>query len=1113
MSNARLLAAIAVAGCLALVRSPCRAEPADGPEFFEKKVRPVLVEHCFKCHADQEVKAPKGGLRLDSRAGLLRGGDNGPAVVPGEPDKSRLIEAIRYQNADLQMPPKGKLPDATIADLAAWVKSGAIWPDDGGSAATRAGTFDVAKRKREHWAWHPVRKYDPPPVKDSAWGSGAVDRFILAKLEAKGIKPARPAERRVWLRRVTFDLIGLPPAPAEVEAYLADTSPNAERTVVDRLLASPHFGERWGRHWLDLVRYAETRGHEFDAPIPNAFQYRDYVIRALNADVPYDRFVREHVAGDLLADPRRHPTERFDESILGTGFWFLNEEVHSPVDIRQDQADRFDNRIDVLTKAFLGLTVSCARCHDHKFDAIGTRDYYALFGFVESSGYRQVRFDSCDQNRDIAAALAELNRRSSAAVAAALSRVAKPATEQLADYLLAARDAIRTGPEFGPDGPTEGFRSRIADIARERKLEAGRLTGWIENVARAGRNPADPFHIWAKLASVDSKLVREILDKATAANSLPSGTEIVVDFARSEPNDWLPDDASFGPGPVRPGRLRCDSDGRVTFVDYAAAEYDRAWDLLTVPAGTENDPGAIGKRLRAGRTIRTPTFKVTAGKLHYFVRGGGMAYAAVDAHSFIQGPLHGQLVKEFPVAGGFRWVTQDLTPYKGHHVHVEFTPAKDADFAVAMVVQSESVPPAPSAAPLIATDKVKGLRDLAEAYEREVSERVSRLKDGPPATAEDARLANALLIQFSRATELEAATSDFMSDRERMVARVWAGSRLAPAIWDANGVDEHVFIRGSPKGLGELVPRRFLEALTGTAPIDAGRGSGRLELARQMTDPRKNPFIARVMVNRVWHHLFGRGLVASVDNFGVLGEPPTHPELLDFLADRFVREGWSVKTLVRDLVLSSTYRMATQGDTEAAKADPQNLLVHKSRLKRLEGEAIRDAMLAVSGRLDRAPFGAPVPIYLTPFLDGRGRPASGPLDGNGRRSVYLAVRRNFLSPMLLAFDTPIPFSTIGRRQVSNVPAQALILLNDPFVHQQAATWAKSVLAAPGTASERVDGMYRSAFGRAAKADELSACLEFLKDQAARYGTSADDAKPWADLAHTLFNTKEFIYLD
>ncbi len=436
-----LLASLGLSAAVAAEPSPHETE------FFEKKVRPVLVEHCFKCHSERSEKI-KGGLRIDSRAALLKGGDNGPALVPGSPEKSRLIEAISYKNADLTMPPKGKLPDAVRAALAAWVKMGAPWPSSG--AATDTGTkagFDLARRRREHWCWQPVQAPPLPAVKDASWPRDPVDRFVLARLEEKGLRPAAPADRRTWLRRVTFDLTGLPPRPDEIAAFLSDSSPAAVEKVVDRLLQSPRFGERWARHWLDLVRYGESRGHEFDPNIPNAYQYRDYVIRAFNADVPYNQFVMEHVAGDLLPKPRRNPATAFNESIIGSGFWFLGEEVHSPVDIRQDQADRFDNRIDVFSKTFLGLTVACARCHDHKFDAISTKDYYALYGFLSSSSYRLARFDSLDQNRVVAGELAKLHERSRSEIGKALATASKPALDRTADYLLAIRAILLSKAE------------------------------------------------------------------------------------------------------------------------------------------------------------------------------------------------------------------------------------------------------------------------------------------------------------------------------------------------------------------------------------------------------------------------------------------------------------------------------------------------------------------------------------------------------------------------------------------------------------------------------------------------------------------------------------------
>ena len=374
----------------------------EGLEFFEKQVRPLMATHCQKCHGAEEQK---GGLRLDSRAAILTGGDSGPAVVPGKLDEGLLLDAVAY--GDLyQMPPSGKLPDAALQTLRRWVELGAPWPaDDGPTPAGKPAGFNLAERAK-HWAFQGLVPHEPPAVQDAAWPISSVDRFILARLEAAGLAPAEPADKATLLRRLSFDLVGLPPTPAELQAFQSDDDPRALERVVDRLLASPHYGERWGRHWLDLVRYAESRGHEFDYAIPNAYQYRDYVIRAFNADVPYNQFVTEQIAGDLLAQPRLNPERGFNESMLGPGFWFLGEEVHSPVDTRSDETDRTDNKLDVFSKTFLGLTVACARCHDHKFDAISTNDYYALAGFIASSGYRQAAFESLGEQRQIAEQMA-----------------------------------------------------------------------------------------------------------------------------------------------------------------------------------------------------------------------------------------------------------------------------------------------------------------------------------------------------------------------------------------------------------------------------------------------------------------------------------------------------------------------------------------------------------------------------------------------------------------------------------------------------------------------------------------------------------------------------------
>jgi mono/diheme cytochrome c family protein len=957
---------------------------ADSPteaqkEFFEQKIRPVLVQHCYKCHSDQ-AKNPKGDLRVDSRAALLAGGETGPSLVPKNLEKSKLIEAIRYKNPDLLMPPNGKLSDAAIKDLETWVMQGAPWPGGDNTTVTKKVDFDLKARKESHWCWQPLSSPPIPKVENATWPRDSIDHFILAKLESKKLAPAKPAEPLVWLRRVTYAITGLPPSPEQIRAFekSAKTDPTARAKVVDQLLASPQFGERWGRHWLDLVRYAESRGHEFDPDIPNAYQYRDYVVRALNADVPYNQFVLEQLAGDLLKQPRLDSNNGTNESILGPGFWHLGEEVHSPVDIRQDQADRLDNRIDVLTKTFLGLTVSCARCHDHKFDAISTKDYYAIYGLLEGSSFRLARFDGWKQNRLVAEQLAQLRQE------------------------IDAKLAQQSAP-----------------------------TGLPKNDAK--------FEKWL------------------------STSQLILDYAAIKPSDWKPDDVSYGSAPRQAGTwsITLESGKPVAKQEpRSAAVFDKFWSGLKLAPQTSGDVHALSKLPRAGFSIRTPNFQLNKKNLYFLVRGSGKSYAAVDNHTIIAGPLHGALVKGFANAADYRWVSHELNGYIGQQLHVEFTADPKTDFAIAMVVQSDEPPPSippglPAVSHPLTVEKLKPILEEQSAKEAELRTQVK-----------------------------------------------WE-SRLGLSLWEGSRVDEKVFVRGNPRSLGEHVSPRWPEAISSAPKI--AENSGRLELAQQLIDPKQNPFIARVAVNRVWHHLFGRGLVASPDNFGVLGEAPTHPELLDHLSQSFIRDGWSMKRLIRELVLSSTFAMNSNPDAEALKVDPTNQLLHHFRSKRLEGEAIRDSVLAISGRLNLKMGGPSVPIYLTPFLDGRGRPGTGPLDGAGRRSLYLAVRRNFVSPFMLAFDTPSPFSTVGKRQVSNVPAQALILLNDPFIHEQSQLWAKRIVENKKPISETLAEVYLAAYGRAITPEEERECVDFLKGK-------ETDQKSWAELLHTLLLVKEFIFV-
>lgn len=764
-------------GCLALLvvfisadvhaQTPAaQTASAELVDFFEKKVRPVLVEHCISCHGPKKQQA---GLRLDLREAAFKGSDAGPVLVPGQPEKSLLVQALQHKG-DLKMPPKGKLPANVIDDLTTWVKLGAPWPAD-----RVVDKSDVPDPKK-HWAFQPVRKPSPPAVQTQGWARTPIDHFILAKLESKGLRPNPTADRRTLIRRLKFDLLGLPPTMDEVLAFEKDTAADAYERLVDRYLAAPHFGERWARHWLDVARYADTKGYVFqeERRYPYAYAYRDHVIKAFNDDLPYDQFVVQQLAGDRLVAKGEAPASvQAAMGFLTLGRRFLNN-VH----------DIIDDRIDVVGRGLLGLTVGCARCHDHKYDPISIKDYYSLYGVFASSV----------EPKDL--------------------------------------------PLIGEPERTPEY------IAFEKKL-----------------------------------------------NELKAAVEKYKEEHKKE-----------------------------------LAEGNR--------------------KFRDG--LRALEKKVDA-------------FQASSPHA----------------------------------------------------------PP-----------RAMILQDLPRPFE------------------------------------------------------------------------PRVFLRGNPTNPGPPVPRQFLEVLAGAKRAPFKEGSGRLELARAIA-AKENPLTARVLVNRLWLHLFGQGLVTSPSDFGVRSDPPSHPELLDYLAARFMEDGWSIKKTIRAIVLSQVYRQTSADNPAAAKLDPENRLLARAPRRRLDFEALRDALLFVSGKLDAKMYGPPVDLAAMPFT--------------GRRTIYGFIDRQNLPGMFRTFDFANPDTTNPQRYLTTVPQQALFLLNSPFVLEQArALLRRAEMAEAKDAHAKIELLHRAVYARSPDADEVRLAAEFLRRTEAFApppGALGTPLSPWERYAQVLLLANEFVFLD
>ncbi len=908
---------MSVAALFLFVAGASGADPLsqDQLAFFEKKIRPLLIEHCYECHDSSQGKI-KGGLSLTSRKSIENGGDTGAVIHPGSPDTSLLIKAVRYQDRDLQMPPRTPLPPESVQDLETWIAMGAPDPREEPVNPNLISSGMSPEEGREFWSFRPRKEVPIPSLSAELTAPNPVDAFILATLEAKGLSPAPPADPGTWLRRITFDLTGLPPTPEELEAFNNDNSPTARSQVIDRLLASRDYGVRWGRHWLDVARYADSNGLDENLTFGNAWRYRDYVVRSFNEDKAFDRFLIEQIAGDLLQD-------RSEETLVATGFLALGARVLAEPDREKLEMDVVDEQLDTVGKAFLGLTLGCARCHDHKFDPILQTDYYSLAAIFRS---------------------------------------------------------------------TNNFSD----------TKTGAIHHWYENDF-SSPDEAEALEEWDKKIKAAKKSAESFKSKAVSA---------IQGIARSRAVDYLA----------------------------AATRFETETSLDEV--------------------------------------AGIAAESALHPRILYHTRLHLE-------------VNQDKTVFQAwwkYHRNGDVDGLRtfyDNKFENAVLRFND----------LKAKDpKVTGLPDAdLELYRAELFNRSGFLTVPDKA---DHSLSEEELKEYNR-----------LEEEARILESEAPDHPSAMGVTDSSVIRQRfpVHIRGSHLNLGENVPRAFPAVFSETGTTFPENASGRLELARWMADP-DHPLTARVIVNRIWRWHFGRGLVDSTENFGAIGERPSHPDLLDWLANWFVAEGWSIKKLNRLILLSETYGSSSSPDgMDSALIDPDNRLLSSYPVRRLDAEEIRDSILAVAGRLDREIGGKTIPLRNRQMVFNH-TSKDHTTYSSVRRTAYLPVVRNNLHDWLQLFDFPDPTMPTGNRVSTTIAPQALLMMNAPLVNDSAAAFAGRLLAHEGTDEDRIRLGWLLAFGREPTRDDVAMSNSFLL-------SLPDPNLRWTLFCHSLFASNHFIYLN
>jgi len=899
--------------------------PAASPDFFETKIRPVLAKNCYSCHTTSQM----AGLRLDSSDAMAKGGKRGAAVVPGEPDKSVLIEAIRQTDPNLKMPVGSKLTDAEIADFVAWVKAGAPWPKSSAiaSGATKDGKYVILPEQKQFWSYLPLQQPKTPQTKDAKWPKTEIDRFVLARLEKEGLKPVAPASKRDLIRRATLDLVGLPATYEEIQAFEKDTSPDAFTKVVDRLLASPHYGERWGRVWLDVARYAEDDYRTLNQnpkgwrPYPNAYAYRDWVIQAMIDDMPYDQFVKAQLTGDLM-DPKVRYKTLPATGFLGLGPWYYDNGAFEIT-----RADERHDRVDVVTRGFMGITVGCARCHDHKYDPIPQTDYYSLAGvfyntiYEEYPGAPKKIVDEFAKLEDDLEKEQKILQEANQSISSDLSR---SYAYQTSNYLQGVWEA------------TGNLKREIAQVVETRKLDFELFDRWIKYMAK----PTTKY-----------------------------------------PNK-------------------------------------DAWQAMIKKGGTQQEA------------------KKLADQFQDEVVSAMLDKSDIDAEN--------KVIQAKDLEG--------TKPKRRTDKPSNFTSYKDFNPGSWLRLKA------------LADDRNNFWTEIFQRELRDAEDPNAMMMMGNRMGKPGVLLFRGWGLESRIGADAQARLKSIQTDIDNIRKKMEPHYPFVHGVRDSEKpVDIQLSFRGDPNNpVGPEIPRHFLSVLSEGSPEAFTKGSGRLELAEAIV---KQPVTMRVIVNRIWKAHFGTGIVDTPSNFGVVGERPSNPELLEYLASAFAKNGQSVKKLHREIMLSSVYQLSSANDPVAAVKDSGNRLYWRSEKKRLEAEQLRDSVLMVSGNLDTA----------------MGGPSSDLTAAYKRRTVYGKVSRYKLDEYLQLFDFPSPNLSAEKRFVTTVPLQRLFLMNSDFMQLQAEELAKRVALQPDNRA-RIKKAYQYVYGRDASEEEIKMGLEYLKSE-------------------------------